>query len=569
MTAFSSAELIEALRRRARRSLRPERPPGEFPPGWRDWFAWLGERMGVVTGASSEAIVAILVQRELVPAPRRSGGLSRWQAFTTLWRQQWHPPGPEGRRERIIAYAITLVVQLLFSLFLLWLAYARFGGEPLPLGEDVVQVEFIGQGTPRDQGGGAASAPAARPAVSPPAQAAHRAAPAPATPSPAVPANAQAARPDTEPTPAEPTRTTPNVSPAQPLQVTQTPQPDSSFVLPAPVPRAVSIPQRQVVVPELRESPRAIEVVEVEVPAPATAPVRQIRPRLPDARVEVPQLQAQVEALPSPLPPLPDATARQPQLPQAQVRVPGVQATIASLPSPSLSPAGTSSAAQAEDAGRAPAATSGTASSPGNTPGATAAQAGGPPSTGSGAQANPAGDGAGPKPAARPGAWSTAQAGDDWGLSDRNRPGGQSGKPGLFDENGRPRLPPGNRPQAGGGLPPGMVEDNIADLDRAGTWLKRPPINYTPTRFDKFWVPSESLLENWVRRNIREVAIPIPGSSKKIHCVVSLLQLGGACGIDDPNMQDQEATARPPPDIPFKPELQEDQGALRKPVESP
>jgi len=114
-----------------------------------------------------------------------------------------------------------------------------------------------------------------------------------------------------------------------------------------------------------------------------------------------------------------------------------------------------------------------------------------------------------------------------------------------------------------------MVEDNIADLDRAGTWLKRPPINYTPTRFDKFWVPSESLLENWVRRNIREVAIPIPGSSKKIHCVVSLLQLGGACGIDDPNMQDQEATARPPPDIPFKPELQEDQGALRKPVESP
>jgi len=88
-------------------------------------------------------------------------------------------------------------------------------------------------------------------------------------------------------------------------------------------------------------------------------------------------------------------------------------------------------------------------------------------------------------------------------------------------------------------------------------------------RFDKFWAPSETLLQNWVRRNIREVAIPIPGSSKKIRCVVSLLQLGGACGIDDPNMQDQEATARPPPDIPFKPELQEDQDALRKPGESP
>jgi hypothetical protein len=283
----------------------------------------------------------------------------------------------------------------------------------------------------------------------------------------------------------------------------------------------------------------------------------------------VPELQIRVETLPSPLPPLPDASARRPQLPQAQVPVPGLRAPVASLPTPSSSPVGTSSAAQAEDAGRAPAATSGTAPTPGNTPGATAAQAGGPPSTGSGAQANPAGAGAGPKPAASPGAWPSAQAGDDWGLSDRNRPGGQSGKPGLFDENGRPRLPPGNRAEAGGGLPPGMLEENIADLDRAGTWLKRPPINYTPTRFDKFWVPSETLLENWVRRNIREIAIPIPGSSKKLRCVVSLLQLGGGCGLEDPNMQDQEAVARPPPDIPFKPELQEDQDALRQPADSP
>ena len=44
-----------------------------------------------------------------------------------------------------------------------------------------------------------------------------------------------------------------------------------------------------------------------------------------------------------------------------------------------------------------------------------------------------------------------------------------------------------------------------------------------------------------------------------------LLQLGGGCGISDPNLQDQEAIARPPPDIPFKPELQEDQDALKQP----
>jgi hypothetical protein len=565
VTAFSSAELIEALRRRARRSLRPERPPGEFPPGWRDWFASLRERVGAITGASSEAIVAILLQRELVPAPRRSTGLNRWQAFATLWRQQWHPPEPEGRRERIAAYAITLLVQLFFSLFLLWLAYARYGGEPMPQGEDVVQVEFIGQGTPAEEGGGAPSAQVDKPALAAPPQAAPTASPAPPVPTPpAVPATAQAAAPAVATqTPSEPQPAPPNVPPAQPLQVTQTPQPDSSFVLQAPVPRAVAIPQQEVVVPELRESLRAIEVVEV----PAPTPVQQIRPRLPTASVVVPQLRARVEALPSPAPPLPDASARQVQLPQAQLRVPGLQAPVASLPSPS--PASASNAAQADDAGQASVVTAGNAPSQGNAPGATAAQAGGPPASGSGTQANPAGAGAGPKPAAKPGAWSTAHRGDDWGLSDRNRPGAQAGKPGLFDENGRSRLPPGNRAQAGGGLPPGMIEENIADLDRAGTWLKRPPIDYTPTRFDKFWVPSETLLQNWVRRNIREVAIPIPGTSKKIRCVVSLLQLGGGCGIDDPNMQDQEATARPPPDIPFKPELQEDQGALHKPADTP
>ena len=79
-------------------------------------------------------------------------------------------------------------------------------------------------------------------------------------------------------------------------------------------------------------------------------------------------------------------------------------------------------------------------------------------------------------------------------------------------------------------------------------------------------MPNETLLEQWVRQNIREVSIPIPGTTKKLHCVVSLLQLGGGCGITDPNMQDQEAIARPPPDVPFKPDLQEDQDSLRKPA---
>lgn len=75
------------------------------------------------------------------------------------------------------------------------------------------------------------------------------------------------------------------------------------------------------------------------------------------------------------------------------------------------------------------------------------------------------------------------------------------------------------------------VEFRIANLDKAGIFLRRPPIDYEPTRFDGFWVPSETLLEEWVRKGIKEVSIPIPGSSWRIVCKVSLLAPGGACGI--------------------------------------
>jgi hypothetical protein len=71
--------------------------------------------------------------------------------------------------------------------------------------------------------------------------------------------------------------------------------------------------------------------------------------------------------------------------------------------------------------------------------------------------------------------------------------------------------------------------------------------------FDKYWRPTdESLLGEWVRRAIREVEIPIPGTSKRVKCVVSVLQAGGACSLFDPNLNEQPATARPPPDIPVK-----------------
>jgi hypothetical protein len=177
-----------------------------------------------------------------------------------------------------------------------------------------------------------------------------------------------------------------------------------------------------------------------------------------------------------------------------------------------------------------------------------------------------AASGNGPASTARPGAWPTPKRGDDWGDSTRNRPGGTPGAgPGLFNSDGSPRV--GSAAAAAdSGFPPGSDHWTREQLDRAGTWLKRPPNDYTPTRFDQYWVPSGTLLEEWVRKGIREIAIPIPGTSKKINCVISILQFGGGCGISDPNLKDEEATARPPPDVPFKQDLQDDQDSLRKPA---
>lgn len=99
-------------------------------------------------------------------------------------------------------------------------------------------------------------------------------------------------------------------------------------------------------------------------------------------------------------------------------------------------------------------------------------------------------------------------------------------------------------------------------LAAAGTWLRQPPPGHQPGRFDRYWVPNESLLAEWVRKGMTNIDIPLPGGSGRIRCVISLLQAGGGCGVHDPNMQEQPAQARAAPDIPFKPDLQEAGGSL-------
>ncbi len=179
---------------------------------------------------------------------------------------------------------------------------------------------------------------------------------------------------------------------------------------------------------------------------------------------------------------------------------------------------------------------------------------------------------AGARPASNPGNWATPAKGDDWGASSRNHDGASRGASqasaagkgnGLFNADGSVRVPGqegGGHAERGapGGANDGWSKERIA---QSGTWLKRPPYDYTPTSFDKYWVPQESLLAEWVRKGIKSMEIPLPGTGTKISCVISILQAGGGCGLTNPNMQDQPAVARPPPDVPFKKELQEDNGS--------
>jgi hypothetical protein len=172
----------------------------------------------------------------------------------------------------------------------------------------------------------------------------------------------------------------------------------------------------------------------------------------------------------------------------------------------------------------------------------------------------------------RSGGWDVATTADDWSKSDRNRDGKTTGatgqRDGMFNADGSVHVVAGSG-DAGNGAgergPPGSDTDTWTrdQIAQGGTWLKRPPYGYTPTSLDKYWMPNQSLLQEWVRRGIKKIEIPIPGTTTKISCVVSLLQFGGGCGLSDPNLNDQPATARPPPDVPFKRELQEDNGAVR------
>ncbi|WP_273390175.1 hypothetical protein [Thermomonas hydrothermalis] len=378
------------------------------------------------------------------------------------------------------------------------------------------------------------------------------------TPPPAATLPLQADTPARLPVPAEPEA-------AQPVQVSNVPQPEPDhFQLPPP--RPLAAPVRA---PQLREVPVRAAVESIpDRPVLQVQTLTHVERALP---LRVPEVSSQVQAIET-FTPEPGLLARERAAPERALplRAAPVRAQVQALPlppesarTPDTGAVGTASAAAGAQAqagrsngGQASAATGAGVVQSGTGAGAQAASPGG-----QGVAAR--GQGAGPGVKSAPGGWPGAAASDDWGASRRTvagtgtgtgeagRAGQGAGHSGLFNPDGSPRLPDD------------WSKGKRVDLDRAGTWLKRPGLEYRGTRFDKYWIPDGTLLEEWVRRGIKELSIPIPGTGLELKCVVSLLQFGGGCIPVDPNANEQPATGRPAPNIPFKPELQEDNGSVR------
>ena len=526
---YSAADLIAALRRRDR--LHP-RTPGAV--GWSRWFD-VAQGDGAARGDRVGPLVAVLVGRgapgsgEPAPVPTRAG------AFRALWRQRWDPPLRDERPSRAAAAGSSALLHLLFAVALVWLLATGVVTDPpdrARSGEAVTQVEFIGTQAPVE------------PADSVPAP---QVAPVQPVPRLSPPERVTADQPSIEPPPVTPVPEATPVAETQPLQVTEVPAPDTTFVLPPARTLAVATPGLRTPDVALRER---------SVPTPPVAP--PLRPLTEVGTAPLPSIDATAPAVMTRDIPLPAPRLR-PRVPVTSPTAPlaprDVTAVAREIPMPSAPAPPTADA----PASRVSTATPG-ATTPAATPGPRADRAGLSPTTPAAAPGSARSAAAvGPSPGGQP----ASARGDDWGVGGRDRPGGAGGAPGLYNPDGSPRLANGGR--VGGGLPPGTITEDYEKIDRMGTWLKRPPVGYEPTAFDRFWVPHENLLQEWVRRSIKEVLIPIPGTSKRIRCSVALLALGGACGLSDANLQDVEAGARPPPDVPFRPDLQEDQGSLRKP----
>ena len=566
----SAADIITALnQRRTRFSNRPE-TPGQMPSGWQRWFDAMPAVDAHAPGALAPALVDVFAQRPLRAIPRAPKALTRLQSFGRLLQQEWTPNARDERGLRIGVGAVDILLHLVLVGMLLWLMYLRFMAlmQAPPEEEQAVQVEFIGRGNIAEGGGAIANA-GAESAPASPAPATRASTPAPATGRPdapietlSVPSPPQVAANSEAPQRVRELAPLAVAEAAQPLAVTEVREPEpQAFQLPPPKPRDTPQPQLQVREVQARQQVEEIAVLR-------TQPQRSLQPREIQAEVKVQELRDQPQELDIPAPQR-MATVQTRSAPSqatnnAQVRVPELRGEVRDIPMPPggaptpSSQAGSGTAAQANANKPGAGGERGSAPAAGQAPAGTGA--GAKPAEQGGRGVTTTGSGAGPANKPAPGGWPGPAKSDDWGASKRNvagtgngsgKNGDGDGKPGLFNEDGRPRLSDE------------WTQVSGIDVDRSGTWLKRPGLEYRGTRFDQYWIPQGTLLEEWVRRGIKKVSIPIPGSKRRLECVVSLLQFGGGCFPVNPDANEQPARARAAPDIPFKPELQEDNGSAK------
>lgn len=72
--------------------------------------------------------------------------------------------------------------------------------------------------------------------------------------------------------------------------------------------------------------------------------------------------------------------------------------------------------------------------------------------------------------------------------------------------------------------------------DAQKAFYRNPAITYEKTRFDEYWKPDQdlltSLLNEMVEKTTKQIKIPVPGRpDSKMVCTISLLALGGGCGL--------------------------------------
>ena len=72
--------------------------------------------------------------------------------------------------------------------------------------------------------------------------------------------------------------------------------------------------------------------------------------------------------------------------------------------------------------------------------------------------------------------------------------------------------------------------------DAEKVWGRKQALVYEPTRFAEYWKPDQdlltALLTDLVEKTTKEIRMPVPGRPQStMVCKISLLALGGGCGI--------------------------------------